>query len=184
MGSERVKGRGGGYRAYLELMPLGLLSQPREWTLPQFNGRLPLGPSGSVPCLPFTMAATTTENLNGVSSRFQWSPGICCELRTYPFVSPLFLRVGRVRRKVGTYRFHRPTPVRHLRISPVCLSSIVCISVKNGLIYAKWSSTKFRKCASPSFSVMSSAHSRSAPRISRCSWKIQSIRPQDNPRPL
>jgi len=102
----------------------------------------------------------------------------------YPLVSPLFLRVGRIRRQVGTYRFHRPTPVRHPRTSPVCSSSIVCILAKNGLIYANWSSTKSRKCASPSFSAMSSAHSRSAPRTLRCSWKIQSIRPQNNPHPL
>ena len=38
---------------------------------------------------PSTMAATTTGNVNGISNGFQWSPGICCQLRSSPFISPL-----------------------------------------------------------------------------------------------
>lgn len=35
------------------------------------------------------MAAATAENLNGVPTGFQWSPGICLSLRVSPLVSLL-----------------------------------------------------------------------------------------------
>ena len=71
------------------------------------------------------MAAATAENLNGVLNGFQWSPGICRQLRIYPLVSPLFLRVGRIRCQAGTHRFHRSPPVRNFQTVFARLNLIV-----------------------------------------------------------